>query len=115
MNKEELLKRLKKYEWNDLECKKARRGVSEDVYKTVSAFANTKGGYIVFGIEDQNGQLEIVGVLEVDKVQNEFLSALRGGKLNRIIAVEEENIEHEGKTILTFFVPESPRNEKPVI
>jgi len=114
MNKEELIKRLEKYEWNDFECKKAQRGVSEDTYKTVSAFANTKGGYLVFGIEDQNGQLEIVGVLEVDKVQNDFLSSLRGGKLNRIIAVQEGNIEHEGKTLLTFFVPESPRNEKPV-
>lgn len=76
MNKEELIKRLEKYEWNDFECKKAQRGISEDTYKTVSAFANTKGGHLVFGIEDQNGKLEIVGVIDVDKVQNDFLSSL---------------------------------------
>ena len=114
MNKEELIKRLKRYEWNDFECKKAQRAVSEDAYKTVSAFANTKGGHLVFGIKDLNGQLEIVGVLDVDKVQNDFLSALRGVKFNRIIAVQEDIIEHEGKTLLTFYVPELPRNEKPV-
>ena len=114
MTKDELITRLAKYEWNDFECKKAQRGISEDAYKTVSAFANTKGGHLVFGIKDQNGQVEIVGVLDVDKVQNDFLSSLRGGKLNRIIAVQEDKIEHEGKTLLTFLVPESPRNEKPV-
>lgn len=114
MTKDELITRLAKYEWNDFECKKAQRGISEDAYKTVSAFANTKGGHLVFGIKDQNGQFEIVGVLDVDKVQNDFLSSLRGGKLNRIIAVQEDKIEHEGKTLLTFLVPESPRNEKPV-
>lgn len=114
MTRDELITRLAKYEWNDFECKKAQRGISEDAYKTVSAFANTKGGHLVFGIKDQNGQFEIVGVLDVDKVQNDFLSSLRGGKLNRIIAVQEDKIEHEGKTLLTFLVPESPRNEKPV-
>lgn len=114
INKEELIKRLEKYEWNDFECKKAQRGVPEDAYKTVSAFANTSGGYLVFGIKDDKGALDILGVIDVDKVQNDFLSSLRGGKLNRVIAVHEDKIEHEGKTLLTFFIPESCRNEKPV-
>ncbi|SLM29543.1 putative transcriptional regulator [Desulfamplus magnetovallimortis] len=114
ISKEDLIKRLKKYEWNDFECKKAQRGVPEDAYKTVSAFANTTGGYLVFGVKDEKGNLDIVGVLDVDKVQNDFLSTLRGGKLNRIIAVQEDKIEHDGNTLLTFFVPEANRNEKPV-
>ena len=113
MTKDQLLTRLQKYEWNDFECKKAQRGVSEDAYKTVSAFANTAGGHLVFGIKDENGKFDIVGVLDIDKVQNDFLSTLRSGrKLNRIIAVQEDKIEHDGKTLLTFFVPESLRNEK---
>ena len=115
MTKEKLLELIEKYEWNDFECKKASRGVPDDAYKTVSAFANTQGGWLVFGIKDHKGQLSIVGVEEVDKVQNDFLSALRsGGKMNRIITVKEEIIEHDGKTLLVFYVPESPRNEKPV-
>ena len=39
MTREELLDRLQGYEWNDIEFKQARKGVSEDAYKTVSAFA----------------------------------------------------------------------------
>ena len=44
MTRDELLTRLKGYEWTDFECKKAQRGVPNDAYATVSAFANTVGG-----------------------------------------------------------------------
>ena len=115
MTKEKLLELIEKYEWNDFECKKATHGVPDDAYKSVSAFANTQGGWLVFGIKDSDGQLSILGVEEVDKVQNDFLSTMRsGGKMNRIITVKEEIIEHDGKTMLVFYIPESPRNEKPV-
>ena len=115
MTKDELITRLKKPEWHDFECKKAQHGVSEDAFRTVSAFANTTGGVLVFGVKDSQGQLEIVGVLEPDKVQNDFLSALRNGeKLNRIINVKEERFDHDGKTLLVFHIPESLRSEKPV-
>ena len=115
MTKDELIVRLEKPEWHDLECKKSQHGVSEDAYRTVSAFANTTGGILVFGVKDSHGQLEIVGVSEPDKVQNDFLSVLRtGDKLYRSINVKEERFEHEGKTLLLFSIPESLRSEKPV-
>jgi ATP-dependent DNA helicase RecG len=115
MTKDELITRLEKSEWNDLECKKSQHGVSEDAYRTVSAFANTTGGVLVFGVKDSPGQLEIVGVSEPDKVQNDFLSTLRtGDKLNRIIDVKEERFEHDGKMLLVFMIPETLRSEKPV-
>ncbi len=38
MTKEELIARLGKYEWNDIEFKKAQRGVPNNAYETVSAF-----------------------------------------------------------------------------
>lgn len=116
MTKDELIARLGKYEWNDVEFKKAQRGVPNDVYETVSSFSNTSGGYLVFGVQDnQGGVFEIVGVIEVDKVQNDFLSALRSkGKLNRSINVQEDAFEYEGKTLLVFFIPEAQRSEKPV-
>ena len=48
---------------NDFECKKALRSVPEDAYKTVSAFANTAGGWLVFGISEINGRMDITGVV----------------------------------------------------
>jgi ATP-dependent DNA helicase RecG len=115
MNQNELIARLKKYEWNDIEFKKAQRGVPNDAYESVSAFANTAGGHLVFGVEDNKGSFQIVGVIAVDKVQNDFLSCLRSlGKFNRSIPVQESTLEHEGKTLLVFYVPEARRMDKPI-
>ena len=49
MDKAELIERLKGYEWNDVEFKEVRRDVPRSAYETVSAFANTEGGHLVFG------------------------------------------------------------------
>lgn len=115
LNRDELIARLGKYEWRDIECKTAQRGVPNDAYETVCAFANTAGGHLVFGVKDSGGNLEIVGVIEVNKVQNDFLSCLRiGSKLNRVVAAREDAIEHEGKTLLVFYIPEAQQNEKPL-
>ena len=115
MEREELIERIKGYEWNDIEFKRARRGVPESAYETVSAFSNTAGGWLVFGIKDSAGGFEIAGVLEVDKVQNDFLSALRSGqKLNRVVTVDERLIEDDGKALLVFHVPEARRQDKPI-
>ena len=115
MEKAELIARLEGYEWNDIEFKRAQRGVPDSAYETVSAFSNTEGGWLVFGIRDSAGGYEIVGVLEVDKVQNDFLSVLHSGqKLNRVIAVDERLIEDDGKALLVFHIPEARRQDKPI-
>ncbi|MBT3379342.1 MAG: AAA family ATPase [Lentisphaerae bacterium] len=115
MTQDELIQRLQGYEWNDVEFKKAQRGVPEDAYKTVSAFSNTAGGWLVFGVKEGDGNYEVVGVLEVDKVQNDFLSVLRSAqKLNRRVVVTESMLTHDEKTLLVFHIPEMARTEKPV-
>ena len=115
MEKAEIIERLRGYEWNDVEFKRAQRGVPDSAYETVSAFSNTEGGWLVFGIRDSAGGYEIVGVPEVDKVQNDFLSVLRSGqKLNRVIVAKERLIEDDGRTLLVFHIPEARRQDKPV-
>lgn len=115
MTREELQELLNKHEWKDVEFKASQRGVSNSAYETVSAFANTSGGWLVFGVRQDGSELEVVGVIEVDKVQNDFLSVLRGTqKLNRTIEVKEDLGNVEEKTLLIFYIPESPRSQKPI-
>lgn len=115
MNKDEVLHLLSKYEWNDVEFKEARNAVPRNSYETVSAFANTGGGWLVFGVSESDNHFEIVGVVDVDKVQNDLLTTLRSRqKLNRMIDVQEDLLEHDEKVLLVFYIPESPRSEKPI-
>jgi ATP-dependent DNA helicase RecG len=111
----ELRQALSQLEWRDIEFKKAQRGVPHEAYSTVCAFANTAGGHLVFGVGEVAGGFEIVGVLDPDKVQGDFLSALRGGgKLSCNISVEESRLEADGKVVLAFYIPEARREHKPV-
>jgi len=115
MTKEELLKRLSGIEWNDWEAKEARRDVPKSAYETVSAFANTAGGYLIFGVKEDGGVFEVVGVIEVEKVQSAFLSTLHSGeKLSTIVDVTEKLIDCDGSNALVFYVPEVHRRDKPV-
>lgn len=115
MEKDEIVALLNRHEWNDLEFKKGQKGVPAETYKTVSAFSNTKGGWILFGVKDEDGLLEVVGVLDVDSVQNDFLGVLRSrSKLNQVISAEEDLVMYEDKVILAFYIPELPRHKKPV-
>ena len=115
MEREELVRRLKGYEWTDVEFKLAQRGVPEAAYETVSAFSNTEGGFLVFGVRDSAGGFEIVGVLDVDKVQNDFLSVLRSGqKLNSVVTAQGQLIEEDGRALLVFRIPEARRQDKPI-
>jgi predicted HTH transcriptional regulator len=61
MTKEELIQKLSEIEWDDFECKAAQDKLPEDVWETVSAFSNTSGGWIVFGIKQRGKQFEIQG------------------------------------------------------
>lgn len=115
MTQDELIELLRKHEWRDVEFKEAQRKVPRDAYETVSAFANTEGGHLVFGVRKSGQEMEIVGVLDVDKVQNEFLSTLRQpDKISVVVDVHEDLRKHDESDLLVFYVPEVHRSQKPV-
>lgn len=115
LSRSALLERIKTYEWSDLEVKAAQQDIPRDAYETVSAFANTSGGHLVFGVQQQAEQFEIVGVLALDKVQNDFFTALRSrDKFSYQTATDDDVIETETGRLLVFYIPEAPRQHKPV-
>lgn len=115
MYQEELNDILSAHEWREIEFKEAQIDVPRSVYETVSAFANTDGGHLVFGVRKNGKDFEVVGVLNVDKVQNDFLTTLRQhDKISVTINVREELHTHGVSDLLIFYVPEVHRSEKPV-
>ena len=115
MNEEKLKKLLSAGEWNDAEFKEARTAVPKSAYETVSAFANTHGGWLVLGIKQRGEEYDITGVEKPDKIQNDFLSVLHADqKVNHDIEITEQRLETEGKTVLIFRIAENARSRKPV-
>ena len=115
MTQDELVDLLQAHEWRDVEFKEARRAVPRDAYETVAAFANTEGGHLVFGVRETAGAVDVVGVLDVDKVQGEFLNTLRQPRKISVVVHVQEEIHRLGESdVLVFYIPEVPRPQKPV-
>ena len=102
-------------EWTQTEFKAARDALPKSVFETVSAFANTHGGWLVLGISQQGEHFEISGVTDPDKIQNDLLSVLHAdGKVNHDIQITAHRHLHDGKVVLAFHIAENPRTRKPV-
>jgi len=112
MNEDTLYKLLDGLEWNDLELKESYFKVPDSAYETVSAFSNTAGGHIILGVNDQR---EVIGVVEVDKMQNEFIGQLQNpDRFGSPVHFEEYLKVHEDKNVLIFYIHEAQRRDKPV-
>lgn len=99
-------------EWKDLELKESRAKIPESAYESVSAFLNTEGGHIVLGVNDKR---EIVGVIDVDKIQNDFIGNLHNPeRFGSPVTFEEYIKQHEDMNVLVFYIPEASRKDKPV-
>jgi hypothetical protein len=61
MNKSELISRLSDLEWEDFEVKEASANIPKDTWETISSFANTSGGWIVFGIKQLGNNSKLKG------------------------------------------------------
>ena len=107
--------RLQGFEWDDLEVKSAATGVPSSAYATVSAFANTSGGCLVFGAQDIGGRFEVVGVGDADAIQNDFVSTCRSmGKFSAPVDVRTAWLEVDGRVVLAVALPSAGRHDRPV-
>lgn len=115
MTRDELLARLQSIEWSDIEFKEATWAAPRDALETVSAFANTSGGHLVFGVKQSNGAFTVTGVTNADEVQNTFLGWVRDkNKISVFLPIDGSVHALAEGTVLAFHVPEARRNEKPV-
>jgi len=96
-------------ETDKVECKK---GWNFPI-KTIAAFANNKGGYLVLGVVDKTW--EIVGVKESKIKSFDFnqLNQIIRSNLGIEIEIKRKVLDFEGKKVAVFHV--APAHTKPVI
>ncbi len=101
----------------DLECKLSQHGLSRDVWETVSSFANTRGGIILLGVREREGQFEIAGVENVAAVRHDLASGLRDALNVPIPALPETlivQVNGQERVVISLYVPEALPYQKPV-
>lgn len=112
----ELNKLLEIKEGSKIEFKKAKRQVPESFWATYSAFDNTDGGLVVFGVDEKNN--EITGVVDAYKIRDDLFNSLNNpNKVSKNILSNRdiEIVEREkGLPLLFINIPEAPYNLKPV-
>ena len=109
MTKDELILRLKHIEWDDFEVKEAQNKLPDNVWETVSAFSNTSGAWIVFGIKQTGKRFDVQGVENGEKIESDFLNTLRGGqKFNVRLFAEGKKYTIDDRLVLAFYIPSSP-------
>ena len=112
MTKEELIHRINDLEWYDFEVKEAKSELPKSIWETVSAFANTSGGWIVLGIRQVSRDFIISGVDNIEKLEQDFLGTIRSQKFNAPIDAQISKFDIDGKKVLAFHVASSP--QKPI-
>jgi predicted HTH transcriptional regulator len=105
INPIDILEKLDWHENNDLEFKSAKGGVPKSVWETYSAMANTHGGVILLGVENDG---TVSGVIDPDRLKKSFWDTINNrGKVsvNLLVEVDVAEVEHEQGVILAIRVP----------
>ncbi len=94
----------------DVELKSGREGFPESA-RTMSAFSNTRGGTIVYGIKESTFQP--VRELDVKAVQNGCAQAARD-QLEPPVLADIRVLPFEGSPVVVANIPEASPRQKPV-
>lgn len=114
MDARKLLKTLDLAEDTDLEFKSARGGVPGSLWESYSAMANTDGGTILLGVEDDG---TISGLPDPAKSRKTVWDSLnnRGAVSTNLLTNEQVRVVPAGdRSILIIEVPRANRRQRPV-
>lgn len=97
-----------------VEFKDARGGFPKiPTRKSLSAFGNTHGGVIVFGVEEKKDKtLEVTGNIDVAQLQ-ENMTNLSANDMSEVLRLDYHIITLSSKKILAVYVPECKNRTKP--
>jgi ATP-dependent DNA helicase RecG len=98
-----------KCDTDSLEAKAAVGGLPQGLWRTLSAFSNTRGGAIILGLAEAKG--EIVGVKNAAKLQQDLGSMC--SDMEPVIRPEIQSHRIDARTLITAEVPEIDKRIKP--
>lgn len=95
-----------------VEAKSGRTGFPQSVRETLVAFANTDGGQILIGIEEEHG-FQVVDLPEAAAYRDRLVDISRSA-IVPALQIATELVELDGKRIVVAYVPPTPADQRPV-
>ena len=77
MSLENLISRLESKEGLEIEFKAASGGLPVSLWETASSFANTNGGWILFGVVEVKPDLVVQGLKNADSMKQDLWNSMR--------------------------------------
>ena len=113
------ISKLSEYrEDNCLEVKKATNGLPNSIWETYSSFANSDGGLIVLGVEeDKKHQLHITGVNNPEELIRDFWNTINNQQKISLNILTDKMVSvqtMEDKQVVVIEVPRAEREMRPV-
>ena len=123
MTEQHIYEMLHKGEHMMLECKRAMSAVPNSVWETYSAFANTHGGVVLLGVNEDLQENEtakrftITGVEDADKICKDLWNMLNNSEKVSVNLLKDDDVQEisiDGKTIVCIKVPRADVAVRPV-
>lgn len=123
MDKNDIHQMLLQGERIGLECKKAATSVPDNIWTSYSAFANTYGGIILLGIQenikekDIQKRFTINGVEDSDKIVKDLWNQANNPQKINVNLLGDNDVyivDVDGKDIVVINVPRARYNQRPV-
>ncbi len=103
----------------NMEVKAAGRRIPNSIWETYSSFANTFGGIIILGIEEDKITKEFIpkGIQDPQQMLSDIWNTLNNRqKINANILLEHHvyHTDYDGMTFIVIEVPRADRRDKPI-
>lgn len=122
ITREQIFDILKYGERISLECKDGKGGLPKSLWETYSAFANTNGGMILLGVDENLKETDFEKRFSFSNIKNpetrikEFWDTINGNKVSSNILVDDNvgQCDVDGNTVIWVEVPQANYRHKPV-
>jgi predicted HTH transcriptional regulator len=122
MTKDNIMNMLVQGERVNIEVKRAKSEVPKSILETYSAFANTYGGTILLGVEenlaesDIHKRFTITGVDNARKIVCDFWNIINSDKVSANLLVDNDVqvVTIDGMDIVYIHVPQAEYSQRPV-
>ena len=117
MTIEKLYEILQIGESQEIEFKSAKGGLPKSLWSSLSAFANTAGGYIVLGVDEKDGTFLLGGVKNPNAMLKQFWDTHNNSEKLNIPICREDDVSVltvEGHNIIVIYTHVATKRELPI-